>query len=260
MAVTSTTTRATFAIYRDEPEASPPQPKAPSHPSPAISNTPTSPITNRIAIACIKEKENVNPLTGFLPTLEQKLAKKRKTGGVLATKIVISTKGHKEAQPEPKKRRIASKAKTRAEKEKEKRVLGTRKERSVRVRKATDLPRVEEEEEEEVKEKERVAQSLADSRCYELTVMPLADVSEAYSPAVSAADEVKDVEEASKKCTSKVRVCQLVFRCGRQLNDPVFAAFDPLSFPSPLQSRRQARSSLSYSSLDIVHLVLYAGA
>ncbi len=195
----SATTRASFSIFRDEP--SPPQPKSQARRQTAP-NTPTSPITNRVVTTCTNEKENVDPLTGQPPSIEQKLAKKRKTGGVLAAKIVLSTKSQKETQPEPKKRRIVSKGKPRAEKEKK--VLSSRKERSSRIRKASDLPRVEEEATEEVEDKERVAQALADARCYELTVMPLADVSEAYSPLVAPEDEVDGEEKGTQKPNSKV--------------------------------------------------------
>lgn len=207
MATTTSTTRASFSIYRDEP--SPPQPKR--HASPTTSNPPTSPITNRVA-PILHEKENVNPLTGHLPTIGQKLAKKRKTGAVLTAKIVLSTKSLKEAQPETKKRRLVAKTKTRGEKEKkEKRVLVSKKERLERVRKATDLPRVEEEQSEEVEEKEKVTQALVDARCYELTVMPLADVSEAYSPTTVRGEEGKDEKDKALKSSSKVRVSVAIF-------------------------------------------------
>ncbi|KAH6896252.1 hypothetical protein BKA70DRAFT_1116552 [Coprinopsis sp. MPI-PUGE-AT-0042] len=145
------------------------------------------------------DKENYNPLTGERSSLAPGAEKKRKTA-VLATKVVPAKPGKKalkdkatEPQPEPKKRKTvatAKKPKSIVDKKEGKpsKTTATRKpKRSTPSRRVSPLPRVEEEETGVVSTAVVVnsrgqspGQAIIDSRCYELTVQPLADVSGAY--------------------------------------------------------------------------------
>jgi len=124
------------------------------------------------------EKENLHPVTGERagpgPT-----CKKRKTG-VLVAKVDVfssSSKKQKESKLETKKRKPSinsSKAKSSGGKKD-----GSGKPMSRSTRRVSPLPKVEEEIEAQ-KEQERISQANVESKCYELTVLPLADVSQAY--------------------------------------------------------------------------------
>ncbi|TCD66574.1 hypothetical protein EIP91_001242 [Steccherinum ochraceum] len=193
MAMTTSATRASFVIYTDD----------------SISSSSTEDIkttlaasASRIVVATASDKENVDPLTGQHPSIEDQLAKKRKTN-VLVAKLVVTSKA-KAPQPDQKKRKVltantTSNTRSRGEK-KERKALGSKKSRNTsasRVRGVKELPKVEEEEDvvevaapQVVEVSKPISQACADSRCYELTVLPLADVSEAYSPSSSIEEEL----------------------------------------------------------------------
>lgn len=125
------------------------------------------------------EKENLHPVTGQRPgpTVGSE-AKKRKTSA-LATKVLVapSSKKHKELKGEQKKTRkpLGSVGKPRSSDPKK------NSSKSSRSRKASPLPPVAEEQESQRRPARLlISQVHIDSRCYELTVSPLADVSEAY--------------------------------------------------------------------------------
>ncbi|KAK7676167.1 hypothetical protein QCA50_020878 [Cerrena zonata] len=255
-------TRAAFVIYKDEPTSTRPKSKSSSTSATAHSLSRTSSSSSlslsenaqqepvRITIVTAGDKENVDPITGRRPCLEDTFAKKRKPtpGNVLATKILISkSKVLKDTVPELKKRKVlasssssglssSSLSNSRGKSKSSSSVTGSgsgekkeRKRRSAKVKTSVqkaplDLSRVIEEDEDQVDEKEvivllaqesassssvshrnvdteprkaeeeRVAQAQADSRCYELTVLPLADVSTAYCQSHSS-DDVRDARE-----------------------------------------------------------------
>lgn len=122
------------------------------------------------------EKENLHPITGQRagPTVGSE-TKKRKTGA-LATKVLVvpSAKKHKE-QPKKTRKPLSASGKPKSSDAKK----STSK--PSRSRRPSPLPPVAEE-----RELHRqppplsISQTDIDSRCYELTVSPLADVSEAY--------------------------------------------------------------------------------
>ncbi|KAI0298675.1 hypothetical protein B0F90DRAFT_1818546 [Multifurca ochricompacta] len=117
------------------------------------------------------EKENLHPITGARSgTLNDSQSKKRKNG-VLATKLHVP--------PTTKKQRDTG--------------LGSRKRKTIAVSLskpskggkisgtcAPDLSRVEEVVEPELRSQNKVTQAEVDSKCYDLTVSPLADVSHAF--------------------------------------------------------------------------------
>ena len=92
-------------------------------------------------------------------------------------------KESKDAQPDAKKRKSSSSAsatKGKGSSRKEK----FRKTKKPLSRRVSPMPRLDEEANDD-KEHHRVAQADIDSRCYELTVKPLADVSQAYEQSSS---------------------------------------------------------------------------
>ena len=134
------------------------------------------------------DKENVNPLTGERAGTVA-VSKKRKTT-VLADKSSahLALKTAKGAQL-PKKRKASSKGKQSKEVNKEGKAIGsTRKTTRRGAHKVFKLPRLEEEIISQSQETEHFTQASIDSRCYDLMVQPLADVSQAYEAIESAID------------------------------------------------------------------------
>lgn len=177
--------RATFVIYQDEP--------APAAQPKSVTPPPRKSTTSRIEAVTAKDKENLHPLTGRRTSTDDTQGKKRKTA-VLATKLLVTTNKTAKEPHSPKKRKLSvsntSKGPVEKKEKKEKEqnddkkaAVNRRPTKKSRARKATGLAKVDEEVEEE-KESEpghrNISQAEVDSRCYELTVMPLADLSKAY--------------------------------------------------------------------------------
>ncbi|KAL1745508.1 hypothetical protein HDZ31DRAFT_36300 [Schizophyllum fasciatum] len=174
-----------FSVYRDAPAA--PSPATP----PASFDKPTAPTSADVVAPATPlsptsgEKENTNPVTGQRAGAPAVAGKKRKTP-VLAAKpsLPLGEKARQEveaAEPEAKKRK-ASVLRPKDGKSSSTRKLasGTAKKGAKKLtrRGASPLPKLEElPEENDMKD---VTQALINERCYELTVSPLADVTEAY--------------------------------------------------------------------------------
>lgn len=206
-------TRATFVIYKDEP----------SSPTSAdsVAADAAAPTTTLLAVVTAGDKENLHPATGRRPTPEEVSGKKRKTGA-LATKLLIASgKAIPEPHPTPKKRKLstssgANRSVEKKEPKREKRATSTaRKSKAkapARVRKATELPKVEEEVQEEeaaLREKPEqtgteAVQAAVDAKCYDLTVLPLADVSKAFEQSPLPEEELVE-EEEEEPSEDKVR-------------------------------------------------------
>ncbi|TRM62185.1 hypothetical protein BD626DRAFT_498432 [Schizophyllum amplum] len=165
-----------FSVYRDTPVA------PPAATAPATSEKP--PLTGSSDVVAPAtplsptggEKENTNPVTGQRAGAPTVAGKKRKTA-VLAAKptMPLGEKARQESEsvePEAKKR----KASTLRPKDGN----GSAKKGAKKVgrRGASPMPKVEEDPEEN--DMREVTQALINERCYELTVSPLADVTEAY--------------------------------------------------------------------------------
>ncbi|KAF8903374.1 hypothetical protein CPB84DRAFT_1814718 [Gymnopilus junonius] len=118
-------------------------------------------------------KENYHPVTGERAGKSIVGVKKRKEN-VLAAKVLPP---NTPAEPEPKKRKASSMTKSKSKKEIKGSGLKKCASKRAGSRKVSPMPKLNEEEE---TTKDDTAQANADSRCYELTVKPLADVSEAY--------------------------------------------------------------------------------
>lgn len=173
----------TFTVFQDAPSGDEPQAKV-SRPETMVTrssslNGASSSLATVDDLAPV-DKENYHPVTGQRAGYISGGAKKRKEN-VLAVKALPPNKSNKDkdtpAEPEPKKRKATSATKSKPKKEVK--GSGLRKSGTKRAgsRKVSPMPKLNEEEE---ATKDDAAQANADSRCYELTVKPLADVSEAY--------------------------------------------------------------------------------
>lgn len=153
------------------------------------------------------DKENFNPVTGERAGATTG-TKKRKTS-VLATKVQPSTtkpKKEKDTQlePEQKKRKAPGSSSTKLKSKKDTKASGSVKKSATKrtaSRKVSPMPSLNEEEGED-EDKSRATQASIDSRCYELTVKPLADVSQAYEE-----PSVFDIFDStlSAECEDKVK-------------------------------------------------------
>ncbi|KAJ8589354.1 hypothetical protein M405DRAFT_933519 [Rhizopogon salebrosus TDB-379] len=151
------------------------------------------------------EKENLHPVTGERAALASTNAPKKRKTSVLVTKVLAplpSSKKPKDVKSELKKLRKSSTGNGKKTDGRKKSVRGSRS-----TRKASPLPRVDEEQEaltatptQRNPSRLTISQSNIDSRCYELTVSPLADVSEAYDTATETSDQesVFDKEKSAK--------------------------------------------------------------
>ncbi|KAG1748279.1 uncharacterized protein EDB91DRAFT_1198003 [Suillus paluster] len=155
------------------------------------------------------EKENLHPLTGERAAQTLTNASKKRKTAVLVTKVVApptSSKKQKDVKSEPKKLRKSTSGNG---KRSDGRKKIARESRS--ARKASPLPRVDEEQEistatpiQRIPTRLTISQAKIDSRCYELTVSPLADVSEAYDTATEASDQ-ESVFEKEQSAEPEIR-------------------------------------------------------
>ena len=185
------TTRA-FAVFRDEPEA------------PSIDNicdpratTITVPPPSGPLLVYAPDKENVDPTTGSRVIAEQGLCKKRKTALVAKSQPVSPSKKPRPLAEKPVKK---TSSKSRSTDKKPKRVSAPKRS-TTRTRKESrepSLPRLAEEGE----ESQSLEQIVIDAKCKELTVLPLADISEAYEQAAPKEDPVEDAAKAAEQVRS----------------------------------------------------------
>ncbi|KAF7319023.1 hypothetical protein HMN09_00238500 [Mycena chlorophos] len=120
-----------------------------------------------VASASAAEKENIHPVTGEHCAQPPSPSKKRK---VLATKAVVAKKDKKEKEGKAGKRKATTK----------------------KTRRVSPLPRLDEED----SAVRKLVQADIDARCVDLTVSPLADVTQAY-------DEGFDLNSALDAFTSE---------------------------------------------------------
>ncbi|KZT03811.1 uncharacterized protein LAESUDRAFT_751444 [Laetiporus sulphureus 93-53] len=143
------------------------------------------------------DKENINPATGLRASAERQSCKKRKT-------CALSTKP--QAAPPAKKQKESMDGKSRSalvsvevpkKNAKKKRAAGKRGTTHNRSSRTRRTPRVEKDAEVEAAllRRENMSQVMIDARCWELTVLPLADLSEAYAQAPSLLDELSPARE-----------------------------------------------------------------
>ena len=228
----------TFAIFQDTPSTHQSQkPKSVSTIRGILSplgNGATSPS----ALSSAPDKENFHPVTGERAATST--TKKRKTTA-LATKAQtpLATKEPKEpseSKPASKKRKSAT-TKGKPKPKKEANASGTSRKSSKKTsRRASSLPKVDEVAESEI-ECQRLVLADIDSRCYELTVQPLADVTQAYEQGFSSISA--EGSEKAKFRTVKVRLATFSYMS-------VF-----LTMP-----HRNPRANLKFATIFLLHLPL----
>ncbi|KAI0760174.1 hypothetical protein C8Q74DRAFT_1372108 [Fomes fomentarius] len=176
-----------FTIFRDEAEAPVADNKDVHHETTTIAVPTSGPL-----LVYAPDKENVDPTSGSRALSEHLLGKKRKT--TLAAKA-------QPASPTKKPRPLAEKptkkpsSKSRSTDKKNKRSGLSKRSTSSRTRREPSLPRLTEEGEEH----EVLDQVLIDAKCKELTVLPLADISEAYEQAPSPTDIIEAAVQAAEE-------------------------------------------------------------
>ncbi|KIK06390.1 hypothetical protein K443DRAFT_674369 [Laccaria amethystina LaAM-08-1] len=186
----------TFTVFQDAPSIETPKlkvtrPTAMAIRSSSLNEAIITSSNSLVDVTEVTDKENYHPVTGERAGPgSNNTAKKRKTN-VLATKVHTpgsaakkkkdsshtDSKKHKASTSSTTKAKVASKRDGKAKKTYIKKPPS---------RKVSPMPKVNEEEEQVVADKgpEHLTQADIDSRCYELTVKPLADVSEAYEQVV----------------------------------------------------------------------------
>jgi hypothetical protein len=153
------------------------------------------------------EKENLHPSTGARSGVIADPQSKKRKNGVLATKLHIppTVKKHRDAALDGRKRKTAS-------------TSSSSKGSKVTTSGAPELSKVEEAVEPEPCNQSKVTQTEIDSRCYDLTVSPLADVSHAFdqvslSPTESRPDNTRVL---STKVGSPLSHSRPAFNLSRQ--------------------------------------------
>ncbi len=158
-----------FVVFRDEP----PKPlsttvKTDVSLSPSSLVQPTILVLSPGTPLTTAEKENLHPSTGARSGVIADPQSKKRKNSVLATKLHIppTLKKQRDSALDGRKRKTASTSSSKGSK--------------VTTSGAPELPRVEEVVEPEPCSQSKVTQAEVDSRCYDLTVSPLADVSHAF--------------------------------------------------------------------------------
>jgi hypothetical protein len=213
----------TFTVFQDATTAEAPKAKLvasgvmTTRSSAHLNSVPPNSSTSKEAVPV--DKENFHPATG--QRAASATSKKRKTNVLavkssapLAVKKVKSTRTMKHAASvSPKKRKVPSEAlNSKVPVKKSGKTSGTvRKSTSKRsTRKMPELPRLQEELDGNGREAEDGTQASIDSRCYDLTVRPLADVSQAYE-ATELAQDVPATSQGKAKFR-KVRKLHLLHK------------------------------------------------
>lgn len=182
----------TFVVFQDDPSEPLPTIKtdvspSPPHIEPTILGQSSIPVTTA-------EKENLHPVTGARSSAAADSQSKKRKNGILATKLHIpsTTKKPRDLAVDCRKRKTTTPSSSKT-------FNGGR----VASSGALDLSRVEEIVEPQLPCQDKVTQAAVDSKCYDLTVSPLADVSHAFDQvSLSSAESRPGI---SRKHSSKVK-------------------------------------------------------
>jgi hypothetical protein len=155
-----------FVVFQDDPSGPLPTIKTDVSPSPpliehTILGLSTIPVTTA-------EKENLHPVTGARSGSATDSQSKKRKNSILATKLHIPSTTKKSRDSDCRKRKTTTSS--------SKTLNGSR----VTSLGALNLSKVDESAEPEQPCQDKVAQAEVDSKCYDLTVSPLADVSQAF--------------------------------------------------------------------------------
>ena len=227
-----------FAVFQDTPSD-----ESKQKPSAAVAENPLSPMTSsqenmrstETILSPTMEKENLDPVTGLAvqPSTTGKKRKMSESSSILATKAISIpasssskvSKGRELKRKSSTSSAVGKKGKNGLSKKgSEGRVVlgctengssshvaaGSRRPRALSRQPTTILGSVPEEAHEEADDISTVEQALINSRCYDLTVKPLADVSDAYLQS-SEKPEVKDEDEDLLEIRMVKEVSTLIF-------------------------------------------------
>jgi hypothetical protein len=188
----------TFVVFQDDPSEPLPTIKTDVSPSPLFEPTILGLSSIPVTTA---EKENLHPVTGARSGAATDSQSKKRKNGILATKLHIppTTKKPRDLVLDCRKRKTTAPSSSKPSKGG--RVISSG---------ALDLSRVEEIVEPELPSvpcQDKFTQAVVDSKCYDLTVSPLADVSHAFDQV--SLSSVESRPGTSRILSSKVRACLL---------------------------------------------------
>ena len=188
----------TFVVFQDDPAEPLPTIKTDVSPSPPLVE-PTILGLSSIPVTTA-EKENLHPVTGARSNAATDSQSKKRKNGILATKLHIpsTTKKPRDLALGCRKRKTTTPSSSKPLTGGRGIVLG-----------ALDLSRVEENAEPERPCQDKVTQAEVDSKCYDLTVSPLADVSHAFDQVSLSSAESRPSN--SRILSPKVKACLLLF-------------------------------------------------
>ena len=197
----------TFTVFQDAVSSEEPQPKI-TRPnamvtrSAPLNSTTSSNATGSLNDLVALDKENFHPVTGERAGPSKNASSKKRKTSVLVAKVQPPSTSEMNAQPEMKKRKASTSTSTKGKVKRDGKA-SSRKAASKRIsRRVSPMPRLNEEEE---TKKDRITQVNIDARCYELTVQPLADVSQAYEEGAAFEGVLTSSCEAKLKfCAAKV--------------------------------------------------------
>ncbi|KAF9788335.1 hypothetical protein BJ322DRAFT_624494 [Thelephora terrestris] len=213
-----------FTVFIDDVSTAKPQqaPKPPSNKAPEEDAA--------ISSLSATEKENLHPLTGGRLRSSGTAGLKRKSS-VLATKLhnPPDTKLAKQAPTfAPSKKRKATSS---SDREPERSHPKPRRKPTTRQRRRPELASIAEEKDERLAR--RLSQSDVDSRCHDLTVSPLANVSDAFTQLASSVAKSSKTKAAIKRTGSEP-----------ELRDYIRSPADAVATPTPSSpTRRSSRGT-----------------
>lgn len=189
-----------FVVFQDEPSEPSSTLKTDVIPSPSPFIEPTIPVLSPTPVTTA-EKENLHPVTGARSSTVPDPQSKKRKNGVLATKLHIppTTKKLRDSDQDGRKRKSVSTSSFKSSKGNK--AAGSE---------APDLSRIEIVTKPELYDQDKATQAEVDSKCYDLTVSPLADVSHAFDQVSLSPTESRP--DASRILSPKVRSCLLPLR------------------------------------------------
>ncbi|KAH9855333.1 hypothetical protein C2E23DRAFT_858000 [Lenzites betulinus] len=211
-----------FVVFKDEPEDVPTQKLDRKENQNGSSATYVLAPPPGPQLVYAPDKENIDPTTGTRASAEQASGKKRKT--TLSVKAQTSSPT-KRLRPLAEKATKKATSKARGSEKKTKRTTAKRVP-STRVHREPSLPRVTE-------EVETPNQAVIDSKCKDLTVSPLADISEAYEVAPKGDAVVKGEAMTSKEVASEAPVSNVAEEHQEQPSTPRPTDVEHPSSPAP---------------------------
>ncbi|KAG1716812.1 hypothetical protein ID866_334 [Astraeus odoratus] len=236
-----------FTVFQDSPAEIPQIDR--EGPQSAISAPATDTTATLVSTLAAIEKENLHPVTGERagPALCSD-GKKRKTAA-LSTKLLVdpSSKKQKELKSESTKKQRKPLSSSGKPKGSDGRKSSNKKQRS--SRRTSPLPPVQEEGDTRREPACLVSQASIDSRCYELTVSPLADVSEAYETiSQSDPDDVRERFVMVLLCSTDSELQEQVIKQSESHSPTEKQDTSQRSFTQDVTTPKHVSSAFTFSS------------